>query len=112
MLLVLLMNLQDLPLATHPTGLPMTALPLIDAGLLFDDEGQSIRAPNGLTRTVSIGDLVSVGDSAGPSISEEPSAGALQANFAASKLCCEETLLQGNSAARILEVVKGAGIKV
>lgn len=66
---------QDSPLALHPTGLPLTAKPLIDAGLLYDDEGQSIKAPNGLTRSVSIGDLISVGDSAGQSVSEEPSAG-------------------------------------
>lgn len=66
---------QDTPLALHPTGLPLTAKPLIDAGLLYDDEGQSIKAPNGLTRSVSIGDLISVGDSAGQSVSEEPSAG-------------------------------------
>jgi hypothetical protein len=66
---------QDTPLALHPTGLPLTAKPLIDAGLLYDDEGQSIRAPNGVTRSVSIGDLISVGDSAGQSVSEEPSAG-------------------------------------
>jgi hypothetical protein len=66
--------LQDNALEMHPTGLPLTAKPLIDAGLLFDDEGQSIRAPNGVTRSVSIGDLVSLGDSAGQSASE-PSAG-------------------------------------
>ncbi|KAF6254448.1 hypothetical protein COO60DRAFT_1751228 [Scenedesmus sp. NREL 46B-D3] len=64
----------DHQLELHPTGLPLTAKPLIDAGLLFDDEGQSIRAPNGATRSVSIGDLASLGDSAGQSASE-PSAG-------------------------------------
>jgi hypothetical protein len=73
---VLCSAVQDTPLALHPTGLPLTAKPLIDAGLLYDDEGQSIKAPNGLTRSVSIGDLISVGDSAGQSVSEEPSAGA------------------------------------
>lgn len=52
----------------------MTAKPLIEAGLLYDDEGQSIRAPNGMTRSVSIGDLISLGDSAAQSTSE-PSAG-------------------------------------
>lgn len=67
----------------HPTGLPLTAKPLIDAGLLYDDEGQSIRAPNGLTRSVSIGDLISVGDSAGQSVSEEPSAGEAQTDSTA-----------------------------
>eukprot|EP00775_Hariotina_reticulata_P004771 gene4771-5021_t len=66
---------KDQQLALHPTGLPLTAKPLIDAGLLFDDEGQSIRGPNGITRRVSIGDLVSLGDSAGQSASEDPSAG-------------------------------------
>jgi len=35
--------LQDQQLALHLTGLPLTAKPLIDAGLLFDDEGQFIR---------------------------------------------------------------------
>jgi hypothetical protein len=59
----------------HPVGLPLTAKPLIDAGLLFDDEGVSIKAPNGVTRSVSIGDLLSAGDSAGQT-SEDPSAGA------------------------------------
>lgn len=58
----------------HPTGLPLTAKPLIDAGLLYDDEGRSIRAPNGMTRSVSIGDIISLGDSATHSASE-PSAG-------------------------------------
>lgn len=66
--------MQDSQLEMHPTGLPLTAKPLIDAGLLFDDEGQSIRAPNGMTRSVSIGDLLSLGDSATHSASE-PSAG-------------------------------------
>jgi hypothetical protein len=68
-------------MALHPTGLPLTAKPLIDAGLLFDDEGQSIRAPNGLTRSVSIGDLISAGDSANQSVSEEPSAGGVGWGF-------------------------------
>ena len=34
----------------HPTGLALTAQPLIEAGLLFDDEGVSIRDHRGLVR--------------------------------------------------------------
>lgn len=48
----------------------------MDGGLLYDDEGVSIRTPNGMLRCVSIGDLVSLGDSAGQSVSEERSTGA------------------------------------
>jgi len=33
--------LQDQALALHPTGLPLTAKPLIDAGLLYDDDEDS-----------------------------------------------------------------------
>jgi len=45
---------QAIPL--HPSGLPLTAKPLIDAGLLFDDEGASIKtSKHRLARIVSTG---------------------------------------------------------
>jgi hypothetical protein len=45
---------QAVPL--HPSGLPLTAKPLIDAGLLYDDEGTSIRtSKHRMQRIVSTG---------------------------------------------------------
>lgn len=59
-------------LALHPSGLPLTAKPLIDAGLLFDEDGVSIK--HNMTRVISGGDLVSLGNAATNS-SSEPSGG-------------------------------------
>lgn len=44
-------------IALHPSGLPLTAKPLVDAGLLYDDEGASIKASkHRMARIVSAGE--------------------------------------------------------